>query len=118
SVWRAERPLDGPVVAATGAVRWDTLRNGGTRIELATHSDGPARLRLARWAFPGWTVEIDGMPAPWTPSRFGTLELDVPSGDVRVVAHLGPPPVRRAALWLSGAGLLAWLAALALRFPR
>ena len=46
-VWHAQRPLDGPVVAASGAASWETRVDRGSRIELATHA--PA----ARAAAPG-----------------------------------------------------------------
>ena len=113
NVWYEQRPVEGPVVAASGPARWETLRNGGTRIELATHAPTPVRLRLARFAFPGWRVAIDGAPAAWTPSRWGTLELDVPAGDAQVAVWLEPPPLRRAGLWISGLSLVAWPAAFA-----
>ncbi len=112
AVWRTQRPLDGPVVAASGPARWETRVDTGTRIELTTHSAEPVRLRLARFVFPGWRVEVNGAPAAWAPSRWGTLEVEVPAGDALVRAELEPPPVRRAALWLSGAALAAWLAGL------
>jgi hypothetical protein len=112
-VWRMERPGDGPVVAATGATRFETLADGGTRIELATHSAERARLRLARFAFPGWRVEVDGAPGEWRPSRFGTLELEVPAGDAHVRVELEPPASRRAGLWLSGVSLALWAGGLA-----
>lgn len=114
NVWHAQRPLDGPVVAASGPARWETRIDAGSRIELATHSPAPVRLRLARWAFPGWRIEVNGAPAPWAPSRWGTLELEVPAGDALVRAELEPPPLRRVGLWLSGAALAAWVAGLAL----
>jgi len=78
-----------------------------------THAPTPVRLRLARFAFPGWRVAIDGAPAAWTPSRWGTLELDVPAGDAQVAVWLEPPPLRRVGLWISALALVAWLAALA-----
>ncbi len=118
TVWYAQRPIAGPVVAASGPASWETLRNGGTRIELATHAPTPVRLRLARFAFPGWRVAIDGAPAAWTPSRWGTLELDVPAGDAQVAVWLEPPLLRRAGLWISGAALVAWAAALAVSWRR
>jgi len=113
-VWHTQRPLDGPVVAASGEARWETRVDRGSRIELTTHSPGPVRLRLARWAFPGWRVEVNGAPALWTPSPWGTLELEVPAGDALVTAELQAPPLRRAGLALSGASLVAWLIGLAL----
>jgi hypothetical protein len=112
-VWRAQRPLDGPVVAASGPARWETRVDRGSHIELATHSSESVRLRFARWAFPGWRVLVNGAPVAWQPSRWGTLEVEVPAGDAQLVAELEPPPVRRAALWLSGLALALWLAGLA-----
>lgn len=112
-VWRVQRPLDGPVVAASGPATWETLADGGSHIELLTHAPARVRLRLARFAFTGWRIEIDGAPARWEPSRWGTLEVEVPAGDARVRAELEPPPLRRAALWLSGLALVGWLAGLA-----
>jgi hypothetical protein len=113
-VWHLQRPLDGPVVAASGPATWETRVDGGSRIELVTRAPAPVRLRLARWAFPGWRVEVNGAPAPWTPSRWGTLELEVPAGEAVVRAELAPPSLRRVGLGLSGAAALAWLAGLAL----
>ncbi|HTO68363.1 MAG TPA: hypothetical protein VMR31_00750 [Myxococcota bacterium] len=110
-VWKRDRPIAGPVAGASGPVRWETLADGGSRIELATHADAPARLRLARFAFPEWHIEVNGSAVEPAPSTRGVLEIDVPAGEARVVARLEPPRVRRAALWLSAAALAAWLAA-------
>jgi len=112
-LWKRERPIDGPVAAvASGAVRWDTLVDRGSHVELATHADGPARLWLARFAFPGWHVELDGKPVQATASPRGALQIDVPAGDARVDARLEPPFARRAALAFSGLALAAWAALL------
>jgi hypothetical protein len=112
-VWIAQRPLDGAVVAASGPARWETARNGGTHIEMTTHAPAPVRLRLARFAFPGWRVAIDGAPGTWAPSPWGSLELEVPAGDARVEVWLEPPPLRRAGLWFSALAGVVWVAALA-----
>lgn len=118
NVWRLERPSDGPVVAATGATRIETLEDGGTRILLATHSPLRARLRLARFAFPGWRAEIDGAPAEWRPSPLGTVELEVPAGDAQVRLELAPPASRVAGLWISGISLGVWALGLILASRR
>lgn len=112
-VWFEQRPAQGPVVAASGQLSLETRRDEGTRIELVSHAPAPVRLRLARFAFPGWRVEIDGAPSRWEPSRWGTLELEAPAGDAQIAVWLEPPPLRRAGLWVSGLSFAAWLAGLA-----
>jgi hypothetical protein len=111
-IWRSDRPFDGPVIAAIGAVRWETALDTGTRIELTTHSPEAARLRLARWYFPGWQVDVDGVPASAQATPAGTLELDVPAGDAHVRAWLEPPPLRRICTLVSAAALAFWAAGL------
>lgn len=111
-LWRSERPIEGPVVAATGPVRWETLANGGSAFELQVRAAVPARLRFARFAWPGWRAEVDGRPQPLAPSPRGALELDLPAGDARVRVWLEPAPLRRAALGLSLASLALWLGGL------
>jgi len=117
-IWRSDRPFDGPVIAAAGAVRWETALDTGTRIELTTHSPEPARLRLARWYFPGWRVEIDGARASAQATPSGTLELDVPAGDAHLRAWLEPPPLRRACTLVSAAALALWATGLGLASRR
>jgi hypothetical protein len=111
-LWRAERPIEGPVVTATGPVNWQTRANRGSSFELDTRASAPARLRLARFAWPGWRAEVDGRPQPIGASSRGALELELPAGDAHVHVWLEPPPLRRAALWLSLAALALWLGAL------
>jgi hypothetical protein len=110
-VWRAERPIEGPVVAATGPVRWQTRVNRGSAIELDLSAAAPARLRLARFAWPGWRAEVDGRPVEPRASSRGALELELPAGEAHLRVWLEPPPLRRAGLWLSFAALLATLVA-------
>ena len=117
-VWRVQRPLEGPVVSASGLVRWRTLVDGGTRIELETSSPTPGRLRLARFAWPDWRLEIDGRPSSFITGHLGTLDFEVPAGVARVRVWLEPPPLRRAGLWLSLASLAAWLIGLSVGYVR
>ena len=111
-LWRRERPLEGPVVGASGVVRWETLLDRGSHLELATHADAPARLQLARFAFPGWRIEVDAKAVEAAPSPRGALEVDVPAGEAHIDAQLEPPLVRRAALALSVVSLAGWAALL------
>jgi hypothetical protein len=96
----------------TGPVDWRTLANRGSEIELETRAAAPARLRLARFAWPGWRAQVDGRPAELGSSARGALELEVPAGEARVRVWLEPPPLRRAALGLSLGALALWLGAL------
>ena len=112
AVWHEQRPIEGPVVSANAAVKWRTVADGGTRIELETSSPSAARLRLARFAWPDWRLEVDGAERVFVPNAVGTLEVEVPAGEARVRVWLEPPPLRRAAQWISLVSLAAWLTAL------
>jgi len=112
AVWHEQRPIEGPVVAASAPVQWRTVVDRGTRIELETTSPSAARLRLARFAWPDWRVEIDGAERAFVANATGTLELEVPAGSARVRVWLEPPRLRRAALWISALSLVAWLVGL------
>jgi hypothetical protein len=119
-VWFTQRPLEGPVISSSGLVRWKTLEDRGTRIELETHaSSGAARLRLARFAWPGWQLELDGAKHALPASALGVLEVDVPAGDARIRLWLEPPPLRRFALVVSLASLVVWLIVVSMAYvPR
>lgn len=118
TVWHEQRPIEGAVVSASAAVEWRTLADGGTRIELETSSPSAARLRLARFAWPDWRLEVDGAERAFVPNATGTLELEIPAGEARVRVWLEPPPLRRAALWISGVSLVAWAIGLSLAVRR
>jgi hypothetical protein len=114
--WRTERPTQGPVVRVLGDARIDVVEEGGTRITLDADAAGKAELRVARWAFPGWVYEIDGIPAELSENEAGSLDLPVPSGRHRLTLRLRPPWQRRVGLAVSGAALLLWLVVL-IRWP-
>jgi hypothetical protein len=110
--WRSQGRADGPVVSATGSVQWETVADAGTRINLVTRSSGPARLSLARWAFPGWKVRSNGAEGSPGSGPAGNLEVDVPSGEARMILMLEPPLVRRVTVWVSLAALVGWMTGL------
>jgi hypothetical protein len=109
-VWLAERPIEGPVVAASAPASWKTRANRGSALELVTDAAAPTKLRLARFAWPGWRAQIDGRAQEPVATRRGALEVEVPAGHAEVRVWLEPPPLRRAALWLSLFALAGWLA--------
>jgi hypothetical protein len=117
TAWRMQRPLAGPVVATTARVEVDVDVDRGSRIELRTLASAPARLRIARWQFPGWRLEVDGTPAELATNAFGSLEVAIPEGKAHVELRCAAPLVRRIWTALSGVALVAWIALLAGR-PR
>jgi hypothetical protein len=112
-VWRTQRPVNGPVVSITGSADVSVLTDTGSRIELRVRAPEPARLRLARWAFPGWELAIDGRAAELLSNRDGSLEVPVPAGETSVELRCAPPLARRLALAASGVALVLWIALLA-----
>jgi hypothetical protein len=113
SAWRTLRPLQGPLLDTRPPARVDVVRDRGTRIALAVTAQEPTRLRLARWAFPGWEGSFAGRPVALLPSRRGVLEVELEAGSGLLELELHPPLSRRIGLALSAACALA-LAALLL----
>ena len=107
--WKRQRPVQGPVVSFAPPVRLTVHEDRGSRIELEVIADEPARLRLARWAFPGWRLEINGRPDQVQANPLGSIDVEVPPGQSRVRLKLAPPPVRRACTLVSLGALLLWV---------
>jgi hypothetical protein len=111
--WQRQRPGPGGVVGATGGARVEVLEEGPTSIRLRVEAPRAATLRLARWAFPGWELQVDGVPQPVEPNPFGSIDALLPSGTSELVLRYRPPPLRNAGTLVSllalGIGLgLAW----------
>jgi hypothetical protein len=113
AAWRNERPRIGPVVSTSPLARVKVLEESGSRMELHVQAERPSRLRIARWAFPGWQLWLDGTPAELTASRSGSIELRVPAGETRVRLVCSPPRLRSAMLVASGVALAGCLLLLA-----
>jgi hypothetical protein len=101
------------VVSISGSAEVSVLTDTGSRIELRVRAPEPARLRLARWAFPGWELAIDGRAAELLSNRDGSLEVPVPAGETSVELRCAPPLARRLGLAASGVALVLWIALLA-----
>jgi hypothetical protein len=114
--WRSERPTRGPVVRARGDARIEVIEDRGTRIRLEVDATEGTVLRVARWAFPGWVYEVDGIAAEHSGNEAGSLDLALPAGHHRLSLRLEPPWQRRAGVAVSAAALLLWLV-LVLRWP-
>jgi hypothetical protein len=113
--WRNERPTRGPVVWP-GDARITVVEDGGTRISLEVDTTEAAVLRVARWAFPGWVYEVDGIPGKFFENEAGSLDLAVPSGHHRLALRLAPPWQRRVGLAVSATALVLWFVLL-IRWP-
>jgi uncharacterized membrane protein len=108
NAWRSQRLAVGPVVHTTPSINLKVLEETGTKIILETRDQVPARLELARWAFPGWTCWINGAAHELRSNSIGALEVSVPAGLNRIVLELRPPLLRRISVWISLASLVAW----------
>ena len=92
------------------------VEEGGTRISLEVDAAEATVLRVARWAFPGWVYEVDGIPSKLTENQAGSLDLAVPSGHHLLVLRLEPPWQRRVGIAVSAAALVLWVVLL-IRWP-
>ena len=85
---------------------------------LGVASDAGGRIALRSFWFPGWTATIDGAPLPLSPSTdIGVTTFLVPAGGHEVALRFASTPVRRAAGYAAGVGLLM-APMLAWRMPR
>jgi len=111
SAARDERPARGlaPLVRPPADARISVLEARGTRVALDVSLAEPARLRIARWAVPGWRLELDGRPSPPLANEAGSLDVELPAGRTRLALRLEPPALRRAGLAASAAALAVWL---------
>jgi hypothetical protein len=117
-VWKTQGPWEGPVVRIAGTAELVVIQNTGSRIQLRVRAAEPATLRIARWGFPGWKLEISGRAAEWRANEDGSIDVDVPDGETLVELRYRAPRERRFGLVVSGLALAAWLALLASpRFP-
>ncbi|MBW2494997.1 MAG: hypothetical protein JRE43_09630, partial [Deltaproteobacteria bacterium] len=110
AVWRREAIAGGRSVLLTRPeAQFELLVEKGSRISLRIDAPTGTRLRLARWHFPGWQAELDGVPIPLEPNRTGGIDVRIPApGGVFELAHR-PPRSRRIGLALSGLGVSLWL---------
>jgi hypothetical protein len=111
AVWKRAAGAGGRTVLATQPeAEFQLLEERGSRILLRVDAPTGTRLRLARWHFPGWEAELDGVPISLEPNRAGGIDVWIPApGGTFELAHR-PPRSRRIGLALSGLGVGLWLA--------
>jgi len=99
----------GPLVSVVPSAQVRVLDARGADVELVVQAEQPTRLRLARWAFPGWQLDVGGAPAPQLEAPTGEIDVAVPAGRHAVSLRWVGPPVRRVCNALSLAALALWL---------
>jgi hypothetical protein len=108
-----DRPLPGlaptPLRPGEGA---RLVLHAPEEVRIATSAESPALLVLVDTDFPGWVATVNGAPAPIVRTDFAFRGVVVPAGEHEVVFAYRPRAVR-AGFWLSGAGLAAAAALLA-----
>jgi hypothetical protein len=111
AVWkRAARVGGRTVLAAEPEAEIEALEEKGSRISLRVDAPAGTRLRLARWYFPEWEAELDGVPIPVESNPSGGIDvrLPAPGGTFELVRR--PPLSRRIGVIVSGFGVGLWLA--------
>lgn len=109
NAWKRDRPTQGPLVWVRPPAEVELVRDGGTHIELRVQATQPTRLRVARWFFPGWSLEVNGDAVELEANPVGSIDVEVPAGESRVTLVCRAPPLRRAMLLFSAFGLAVWL---------
>lgn len=121
---RIDPPEHVPLTAKPGFARdgtpdWQTVRgtaiatpldSSDTRRSWDVRATGDSIIRLKTLCFPGWSVRMDGIPAPTSCDRIGALRFKLPAGDHRMEQSFEPTADRYAGLLLSACALLAVIA--------
>ena len=112
-VWNAPAPLPWEVRSTTANARVTDILAAPLRVRATVTSPHGAHVEMARKAFVGWHVQVDGKPQVWRAAAgSGVLGLDVPPGVHAVEASWRGTPQRAWGLALAALGALAALAGL------
>ncbi len=118
TLWRQRRPDRGPILGSDPPVQWSLRQSSDMHFEFGTHTNQPATVHFARWAFPVWELKVNGNLVTPTVSEFGTIDASVPAGPSVVTLDLVTPPVRRIANGVSLIAITAWIIGVAATFHR
>jgi hypothetical protein len=111
AVWKREARVGGrALLSAAPEAEIEVFETEGSRISLRVDAPTGTRLRLARWDFPGWVAELDGIPIPIEPNPSGGIDVRLPAPGGRFELVRRPPLSRRLGVILSGLGVGLWLA--------
>jgi hypothetical protein len=111
AVWKRAARFGGrTLLAAEPQVEVEVLEETGSRISLRVDAPTGTRLRLARWYFPGWEAELDGISIPVESNPSGGIDVRLPAPGGLFELIRRPPLSRRIGVTLSGLGVGLWLA--------
>lgn len=111
--WAESPPGYSPVLLAglTRPIEATLVSRKAARQEFVAKTSEPVVAEAATLYYPGWVVQVDGVPVPVTPVPVrGTMAFALPAGEHRVILQLTMTPLREAACWISIATLLAMAA--------
>jgi hypothetical protein len=98
------------VVAGEGEVLRQVSRGSSAEGDVRMAEPGVVRINL--FYFPGWAVEVDGVPVATRPAPTGAIEIDAPAGEHTISARFGSTPPRTAGLMIATLTLLVVVALL------
>jgi hypothetical protein len=93
---------------ANGAGRIDVVEEDPARFRIEVSASKPSLVRLHLYGFPGWTLRLDGHPAPFGPAvpDLPVLTIAVPAGDHVAEVSFERTPIRRAGDLTTAAAML------------
>ena len=106
--WVVSRPAPSTarLTSPSGAIEILSSSVASAQQEYVVRAAAATEVEAATFFYPGWTVTIDGTPAPVSASAVrGTIVFPLTPGEHRVVLSLNATSIRRLALLLSAATL-------------
>jgi hypothetical protein len=98
------------IIKGSGEILSQYSRGSSAGGSVRVDEPGPATVRIHLYYFPGWRVQIDGVPVEARVSDpHGLIEVDMPAGEHRLDVHMGSTPPRRAGTITSWSTLLVLL---------
>lgn len=109
SVTEQLHPALDPVLSSHPPVDFRILSPNSTTTAIEVTASEPAVIHLARWAFPVWSITLNGMPVNYTVGRLHNLDVTVPAGRSELILSTEPPRIRTMGLWISLCGIFLWI---------
>lgn len=97
-------PLGSPLMSPENVVESASI--SGAEIEGVVKTDTARRVVIRQFAYPGWSVYVDGEAVEWQRDNIGRLVVEVPSGTHVIRAEMSRTGVQIFAEWLSALAVL------------